>query len=154
VWISLKDPTDLTVKFDLKAEISKENILVSSGQLTSVSPGSGILGFTSATLETIPFSSNTPVTIPQGTVLKLTLSVRNACSGSLRNQGIARLWYNDSKADSKLGVILGNSVQNYFLHNNFLLGTTTGVVPKKTIDIQSGARCSSFKPFGTWSITL
>lgn len=29
-----------------------------------------------------------------------------------------------------------------------------GPGPKKTIDVAAGAKCSAFKPFGTWSITL
>ncbi|HZE86734.1 MAG TPA: hypothetical protein VE090_00870 [Methylomirabilota bacterium] len=44
------------------------------------------------------------------------------------------------------------TTNDYFLRNNFFLATTIGTEPKKTIDIQSGAKCSPFKPFGTWTV--
>jgi len=150
VWLS-KGLLNVGLRLDLLAEAYKDNTLVSSGQLNSVQGGSG--GFNNADLISIPFNSFSPVNFPQGSQLKLKLSVRNACSGSLLNQGTARLWFNDNQANSHFGATIGTTNSSYYLLDNFLLSTTVGAGPRQNIDVQAGAKCSPFKPFGTWTIT-
>jgi uncharacterized delta-60 repeat protein len=152
IWVGLKNSDDVGVRFDLLAEVRKDGVLVGSGQLNSVAAGSS--GFNNAKLDTIPFSSFSPVDVPAGSQLSLKLSVRNACSGSRHNSGVARLWFNDSVANSRFGATIGATTSDYFLRDGFLLAPTAGPGPKKTVDVQAGAKCSPFKPFGTWSITL
>jgi hypothetical protein len=106
-----------------------------------------------ARLHTIPFNSFPPVDLPPGSVLGLKLYVRNACTGSRHNSGTARLWFNDSAANSRFDAAIGGSASDYNLRDGFLLATTAGPGPKKTIDVVAGAKCSSFKPFGTWTVT-
>ncbi len=149
-WIGLKNSDDVGVKFDLLAQAYAGSTLVASGELDSFAGGSS--GFNNAHLASIPFSSFSPVDFPTGTPLKIALSVRNACSGSGHNSGAARLWFNDSAAASQFGATI-DSPQAYFLLDNFLLGTSAGPGPKLTVDVQSGAKCSAFKPFGTWTTT-
>ncbi len=150
VWIG-KGVLGIGVKFDLLAEVYKDQTLVSSGQVNSVNPGLG-LGFNTAQLATIPFNTFSPVDFPQGSQLKIKLSVRNACSGSLLPFGTARLWFNDGQANSRFGATIASGSSDYFLRDAFVLATTVGAGPKKTIDVQAGAMCSPFKPFGTWTV--
>ncbi|HSW97470.1 MAG TPA: PKD domain-containing protein [Candidatus Saccharimonadales bacterium] len=152
IWIGLKNSDDVGVKFDVKAEVYKDSTLVTSGETDSVAAGSS--GFNNAKLDTISFNSFSPIDFPSGSQLKMAVYVRNACTGSGHNSGTARLWYNDSQANSQFGATIGSNTTNYFLGDAFTLLTSAGAGPKKTIDIQSGAKCSAFKPFGTWSITL
>jgi hypothetical protein len=150
IWVGLKNSDDVGIKFDLKAEVYKDSTLVTSGQLNTVGGGAG---FNNAHLDTILFNSFSPVDFPTGSVLKMEVYVRNACTGSGHNSGTARLWYNDSAANSQFGATIVPNSNTYFLLNSFLLGTSAGAGPKKTVDIAAGAKCSAFKPFGTWTIT-
>jgi len=79
--------------------------------------------------------------------------VRNACTGSGKNSGTARLWFNDAAADSRLDLTLGNPSTRH-VASGFALAPAPGPGPKLTIDVAAGAKCSSFKPFGTWTMTL
>ncbi len=139
------------LKLDVLAQVYKDSTLVSSGQLNSVNVGSGIL-FNGATQVTVPFNAFTPVNFPTGSALKMTVSVRNACSGSTANGGNARLWYNDGSANSHFGATIGTSTNSYYLLSGNALGTSAGN-NRQNIVVASGTRCSAFKPFGTWTIT-
>lgn len=150
VWVGLKNSDDIGIKFDLLAQIYSGSTLVSSGELDSVVGGSS--GFNNAKLDTIPFNSFTPVDFPAGSTLNLTLSVRNACTGSTHNSGTARLWYGDSQASSQFDGTIGNVDSDYFLLSNFVLSTSEGTL-RQTVDVAAGSKCSPFKPFGTWTIT-
>jgi hypothetical protein len=150
IWVGLKNSDDAGIKFDLLAEVYKDSSLVTSGELDSVAGGGS--GFNNAHLQTISFNSFSPIDFPSGSNLKIKVSVRNACTGSAHNSGTARLWFNDSAADSHFDATIGTNTSDYFLLDNFLLGTSTGST-KKTIDVAAGAKCSAFKPFGTWTIT-
>lgn len=150
VWVGLKNSDDVGVKFDLKAEAYVNNTLVNSGELDTVNAGSS--GFNNAKLDTINFNSFSPVDFPSGSSLSIKLYVRNACSGSGHNSGTARLWYNDSQANSNFGATIDTS-STYYLVPSAMLSTSIGVGPKQTVDVQSGAKCSPYKLFGTWSIT-
>lgn len=150
VWLG-KGLLNIGVKFDLLAEAYVGSTLVSSGQVNSVTGGP--VTFNNATLQTIPFDSFNPVDFPEGEELKVKLSVRNACSGSLLNFGTARLWYNDASANSRFGATVGESTSDYFLRDNFALSTSVGTGPRQNIAVQAGARCSAFKSLGTWTIT-
>jgi hypothetical protein len=151
IWVGLKNSDDVGLKFDLLAEVYKDSTLVSSGQINSVSGGSS--GFNHAVLSTISFDAFSPLNFPSGSGLNLKLYVRNACSGSGHNSGTARLWFNDSAANSQFDATIGTDDSDYFLRDSFLLATTAGPGPKKTVDVAAGARCSAFKSFGTWTIT-
>lgn len=150
LWIGLKNSDDVGVKFDLRAEVYRNNTLLASGQLNSVPAGSS--GFNNAKLNSIPFGTFASVPFPPGTTLTLKAYVRNACVGSTHNSGTARLWYNDPAANSHFGATLNTSSTDYYLRDSYQLATTAGTGPKETINVQSGARCSPFKPFGAWSI--
>lgn len=152
VWVGLKNSDAVGIKFDLLAEVYKDSTLVSTGQINRVPGGSS--GFNNAKLNTIPFNPFTPVNFPQGSQLKIQLYVRNTCTGPTHNSGTARLWFNDSAANSRFDATIDSTTNDYFLRDGFLLATTAGPGPKKTIDVAAGAPCSPFKTFGTWTITL
>lgn len=152
VWVGLKNSDDVGTRFDLLAEAYKDGDLIISGQLDNVWGGSS--GFNNARLNTINFNSFSPVDFPQGSTLGIKLYVRNACQGPTHNSGTARLWFNDGAANSHFGATIGTATNNYFILNNFLLGTSAGAGPKKTIDVAAGSPCSPFKLFGTWIVSL
>lgn len=151
IWVGLKNSDDVGTKFDLLAEVYKNDLLVSSGQLDNVRGGSS--GFNNAKLNTLNFNSFSPIEFPEGSTLKLKLYVRNACVGPTHNSGTARLWFNDTAANSQFNATIAESSNNYFLRDGFTLSTAVGSGPKKTIDIAAGSPCSPFKSFGTWTIT-
>ncbi len=151
VWIGVKNSDDIGIKFDLKAEVYKGTNLISSGEVDSVAGGSN--GFAHAQLNAIPFNTFSPINFPAGSQLSIKVYARNACSGSGKNSGTARLWYNDSQANSLFGATIADSNSNYYLLTNSLLGKNAGSGPKLTSDVSAGAKCSAFKQFGTWTIT-
>jgi hypothetical protein len=148
VWIGLKNSDDVGIRFDLLAEVYKGSDLIGSGQLDSVKGGSS--GFNNAILNSIPLNLFSPVSVSDGDQLNLKLYVRNACSGSGKNSGKARLWYNDSQADSHFDATINENI-NFYLLNEFALGNAPGLGLRLHIDVAAGAKCSPFKLFGTWN---
>ncbi len=153
MWVGLSNFFGFGTKFDVKAEAYKDTTLISSGQLNSIDPGFGFGGFASAKLNTIPFNAFQPVDFPQGSKLSIKVSARTACTGSVNPLGTARLWYNDSQANSNFGATIGANAGFYYLRTNSALAAAVGSGPKQTVDVQGGAACSAFKSFGTWMIT-
>ena len=140
------------IRFDIRAKVYRSSTqLVGSGQSTSVSGGSS--GFNNAKQDTIALTSAGGVRFMPGESLSIKIYIRNACSGSGKNAGTARVWFDDSSANSRFSASIGTS-KTYFLREVFALATTAGVGPKKTIDVAAGAKCSPYKTFGAWSITI
>src|SRR6185295_5891041 len=97
VWLGLKNSDDIGTKFDLLAEVFKNGAFVGSGQLNDV-PG-GANGFSKAVERTINLAQAGPTGFRTGDTLSIRLSVRIAASSG-HVSGTARLWYDDSVADS------------------------------------------------------
>ena len=154
VWIGLKNSDDVGTKFDLLAEIFKNNALVGSGQLNAVAGGSS--GFNNAILRTINLALASPVSVGPGDTLSIRLSVRIAVGVSGHRSGTARLWFNDAAANSRFGATIGGVASDYLLLDGFTLGAAAGTGPKKTIDVfvDRAAGGNPFKPFGAWSKTF
>jgi hypothetical protein len=149
VWIGLKNSDDVGTRFDLLAEAYVDEALIGSGELDSVWGGSS--GFNNANLYSIPLTLSEPVDWTPSSTLSLKLYVRNTCYGHTHNSGTARLWYNDAAADSHFGATVDEVETDYFLHQDFVLGTVPGPGPKQTLDVKAGRPCSPFKLFGTWN---
>jgi uncharacterized repeat protein (TIGR01451 family) len=152
IWVGLKNSDDVGTKFDLLAEVLRNGVVVGSGQLNGVAGGSS--GFNNAILDAISMSLATPGDACSGT-LSLRLSVRVAANSG-HVSGTARLWFNDSAANSRFSGTVGGSAFTYYLRDGFVLAATPGPGPKKTVDVtvnrnQNG---NPFKPFGTWTLTL
>jgi len=152
VWIGLKNSDDVGTKFDLLAEVLKDNVVVGSGQINDV-PG-GSTGFNNAIQRTIAMALTGSGSGCSGGTLSFRLSVRIAASSTHVN-GTARLWFNDNAANSRVDVTTG-STTTYYLRDGFVLATTPGPGPKKTIDVPVNRNVGGnpFVPFGTWSIGL
>jgi hypothetical protein len=152
VWLGLKNSDDVGTKFDLLAELFKNGVAAGSGQLDSVPGGSS--GFNNAVLRTINMALSAPVDICQGDTLSLRVSVRIASSG--HRSGTARLWFNDTAANTQFGVTIGGVTESYYLRSGLLLNVAPGPGPKNTIDVfvDRAVGGNPFKPFGTWSITF
>ena len=152
VWVGLKNSDDVGIRFDLRAEVYRNSTqLVGSGEVASVPGGSS--GFNNAHQDTIPLTPAGGATFLSGDTVSIKLFVRNACTGSGKNSGSARLWFNDSAANSRFDATIGTP-RTYFLRDAFALATTPGPGPKKTIDVAAGAKCSPYKTFGTWTTTI
>ena len=138
MWIGLKNNGHTGVKFDLLAEVFKNEDLVGSGQLNDVSGGKS--GFEDAILQTINLVLSGPVTIQSGDTFSFRLSLRVAAS-SPRTSGTARLWFNGAAIDSgpsrdagsRVNATIGTSA-DYFLRSGFILNTTAGST-KNWIDV-------------------
>ena len=109
----------------------------------------GSSGFNNARLDSINLTLVPGSQLSSGDTLSIKISVRNACAGSGKNSGRARLWYNDGAANSHFDVTLGSTPESDYLTSGFALSTARGVGPKQTIDVAAGAKCSAYKPFGT-----
>lgn len=153
VWIGLKSSDDVGTKFDLLAEVFKDSVLIGSGQINDVPGGSS--GFNNAVQRTINMALTGSGDFCSGGTLSFRLSVRVAASSG-HVSGTARLWYHDAAANSRFNISISGTPSTYYLRNGFVLATTPGPGPKKTIDVlvnrnQGG---NPFKPFGTWSVTF
>ena len=153
IWVGLKNSDDVGIRFDLRAEVYYNGTtLIGSGELPSAIGGSS--GFNNAKLDSIPLSLPAAVGVAPGDTLSIKLLVRNACSGSGHNSGTARLWFNDAAANSRFDATVDDQGGDDYLLDGGVLGTSAGAGPKKTIDVSAGAKCSAFKPFGTWTRTI
>jgi hypothetical protein len=152
IWVGLTNSDDVGIRFDLRAEVYRNATqLVGSGEAASVQGGSS--GFNNARQDTIPLTPVGGATFQSGDTVSIKLYVRNACTGSGKNSGRARLWFNDSAANSRFNATIGDP-RTYFLRDAFVLATSPGPGPKRTIDVAAGAKCSPYKTFGTWSTTV
>jgi hypothetical protein len=152
IWVGLKNSDDIGIRFDLLAEVYKNFDLIGSGELDSVAGGSS--GFNNARLNSIPLTLNSAVAVSAGDQFSIKLYVRNACVGSGKNSGGARLWYNDSAANSHFDATVAGSTNNYYLWEDSALNTTVGDGPRLNVDVAAGAKCSPFKLFGTWNTSF
>jgi hypothetical protein len=152
VWIGLKNSDDVGTKFDVLAEVFK----VSGGVVTKVGYGQrndipgGSSGFNNAKLDLIDLTLPETVELGPGDALGIRLSVRLA-AGSGHKSGTARLWFNDTAANSRFPVTLEGKVATYFLESGDQLATTAGLGPKETRDarVDRAIAGNSFVPFGS-----
>lgn len=153
VWIGLKNSDDVGTKFDLLAVALKNGTVVGSGQLNDVPGGSS--GFNNARLQAISLALVGSSSFASGDTLSIRLSVRIAASSGHRS-GTARLWFNDTAANSRFSATIGGATNTYFLRSSSVLGTMAGVGPKNTVDVlvDRAVGGNPFKPFGTWSISF
>jgi hypothetical protein len=152
IWIGLKNSDDVGTKFDLLAEVLKNGTVIGSGQLNDVPGGSS--GFNNAVQRTINQTLSSAQSLCPGSTLSIRLSVRVAASSG-HVSGTARLWFNDSAANSRFTATINGGTSTYYLRSGFGLATTAGPGPQTTIDVtvnrnQGG---NPFKPFGTWNIS-
>jgi Cep192 domain 4 len=160
VWLGLGSSAR-GIEFDLSAAVYVDNTLVGTGQLNSVSGGSGTTA-TKAQLASIPLTlTGGAAAAPSGSALKIQILVRNACSGSTKPSGTARLWFDGQPVDtgrkhgtgSRFNATRAGASSDYYLRSGFALSSTAGS-SQTSVDVVVGAPCGSFLPFGTWSITL
>jgi hypothetical protein len=154
VWIGLKNSDDVGTKFDLKAEVIYNGNVVGTGELDSVPGGSS--GFNNAHLQAISLALSTVSFGTASDTLCIRLSVRIATKVTGHRSGTARLWYNDSAADSRFDAKINGVDRNYYLVNGFQLSTAPGPGPKKTADVfvDKLVNGNAWKPFGTWCTTV
>jgi hypothetical protein len=132
---------------------------VGTGHLDSVAGGSS--GFNNAKLNSIPLTLAAPVAVSSGNIFSIQVRARNACVGSGKNSGRARLWYNGQPIDvgatrdagSRFDATIGGTNHDYFLRPALALSTTAGAA-KVSQDVAAGAKCGPFVSFGTWTMTL
>ena len=147
-WIGLKNSDDVGTRFDLKAEVTNGS---SEGYGTLLNFSGGSSGFNNAHLATIPIT-NYVGNASQS--VSVTIWVRVACQSG-HTSGTARLWWNDSAANSRVNESPGFG--NLYLTGTNTLSTSVGPGPKKTSDVfvkKSGCPSQpegNWKSFGTWT---
>ncbi len=149
VWIGLGANNNAGIKFDIKTELYVNGSLISTGQLNSVNGGSSSQ-FSGAVNSSISFASFTPVNFPSTSTLNIKIYVRNACTGSTKTSGSAKLWYNSSAANSRFGATVGTGTNSYYLTTGSALLTTTGT-SQTSVSANVGAQCGPFVQLGSWS---
>jgi hypothetical protein len=152
VWIGLKSSDDVGTNFDLEAAVHKNGSLIGSGTTLNVSGGS--TGFSHAINDSIVLALTAPTTFGSGDKLSIKLSVRVGATG--HRSGTARLWYNDTQANSEFDATISGTDTTYYLRDGFLLATSWAPVTttsKKTVDVFVDRLVGGnpFKPFGTWT---
>ncbi len=148
LWLGLKSNSDQGIKVDLKAEAYVNNVLVATGEQDSVA-----IQNMQGDVQTysIPFASFSPANFPTGSNLSVKFYVRNACTGSEKDSGVVRLWFNAKSVDSHFDATIGGVSNSYYLRSSSVLSNTIANGPKDKIEVQAGAKCSDFKLFDIWS---
>ena len=151
MWIGVKNSNDVGTNFDLKAEVFKNTVLIGSGQVANVSGGPGFGHAVNRSIGLALTSGST--TFGSGDKLSFRLSVRIAAAG--QHSGTARLWFNDTQANSLFDAKINGTDTNYYLRDGFVLGTSPAPVTstsKKTIAVFADRLVGGnpWKSFGTW----
>ena len=122
VWVGLKNSDAVGLRLDLRAEVLLNGTPIGQGQLTNVASGSS--GFNNAKLRTIDLELLAPVDVPADAELAIQLSVRRTCFGGGHASGTARLWFNDSQANSRFDATIDGTTSDFFLQDGFALAIT------------------------------
>jgi hypothetical protein len=144
---------DGSTEFDLRAEVFKNGVLVGSGQLNNVSGGG--LSLNDAILRSIGLAfSSSNITLVSSDKLSIRLSVRIGGNDEGADQrpgrrATARLWFNNSRVNSRFDATINGVDSTFYLRDGFLLSTSLGVQPRN-IDVSAKR---TFQPFGTWTFT-
>jgi photosystem II stability/assembly factor-like uncharacterized protein len=153
-WLGLKNSDDVGTNFDILAETVKNGVVVGSGQINAV-PGGGS-SFNNAVQRAVSMVLSGSTVVGPGDALSLRLSVRIATGVNGHRSGTARLWYNDSAANSRWQLTVGGVSRTLYLTDGGALSPSPGSGPKKAIDVvvDRAVAGNPFKPFGTWTIVF
>jgi hypothetical protein len=146
-WIGLKNSDDVGTSFDLKAVVTNGS---STGYGYTYDVSGGSSGFNNAHQYTILVSNYAG---SPGQPVSVTISVRVACA-SRHTSGTARLWWNDSAANSR---VTDSGFGTLYLIGTNTLSPSVGAGPKKTSDVfvkKSGCpeQTDNWHSFGTWTM--
>jgi hypothetical protein len=161
IWLGLKSSADVGTKFDVKAEVLKNNVVIASGQVNAVTLGTNSTTFSTskAVLKAISLAATgLPATLGTGDALSLRVSVRIAATGYTHTKGTATLWFGvpcNTENISHLHAVVGGTAVKYYLVAGFLLkkgdsGNGPGQSVDKYVDLAVGG--NAFVSFGTWTI--
>jgi hypothetical protein len=163
-WIGLKNSNDVGLRVDVRAQVLLNGVVVGTGELLNVPAGGS--GFNNAILQSIPMSLPAgPVEVSRFAVLSLRVAARRTCSGSGRNSGTVREWYNGKAVDSgslrdagsRVVGTLGGQARELFQRRLFILLPDDGDV-RTPVDagVNSSVSCPArpYAPLGVWSIVV
>ena len=97
VWLGHKNSADVGTKFDVKAEVLKNNVVVASARSTACRSATAARRSTrrKAVLKAIQLAAyGLPTSLGAGDTLSLRVSIRIAASGSTHSKATATLWFN------------------------------------------------------------
>ena len=154
IWLGLKNSDDVGTNFDVLAEVLRNGSVFGTGEIDNVPGGSS--GFNNAVLRAIDIALANEVPIVSGDSLAVRISIRIGATG--HRSGTARLWYNDTQANSRLEFTLYGTPTTLYLRDGFTLQSTAAPVTstsKKTIDVTADRAVGGnpWKVVGTWSKT-
>ena len=155
IWLGEKAGGPVSgVKFDVRAEVLKNGVVVGAGQVNGVPGGRGF-----PVLRTIGLILPAPVGFAPNDRLSFRVFVRVAAVGG--QKGTARLWFNEGAANSRFGATLGDPPSQYYLTGTPPFGLTLqkdvpGTGPSRTIDVSVDRAVGGnpFRLFGTWRIVV
>jgi hypothetical protein len=152
VWIGVKNSDDVGTRFDLRAEVLKNGVVVGSGHTDNVPGGSS--GFNNAVKRSIALALTSSVSFETGDQLSIKLYAKIGATG--HRSGTARLWFNDAQADTEFDTTLGGVDQDWYIRAGGGLELTPGSGPRKSIDLflDRAVGGNAFKLFGTWTHTF
>jgi len=155
VWLGLKDNATgkKITTFDLLVEVLHNGAVVGSGQTTGVGGGPG---FGNAVLRSVALTMAGSAPILPGDTVGVRVSARISAN-SANSSSTARLWINDSGANSSISVVIqsptSSTYTDYFLRSGGVLGPV-GSGPKVPIDVDVDRNVGGnpFVPFGVWTV--
>jgi hypothetical protein len=172
-WLGIKTLADVGTKFDIKAEVLRNGVLVGSGQLNSTAFGSNSATFsTSKAIQKVITLAGIglPVNLISGDTLSLRLSVRIAATGTTHTNATATLWFNiptttaTPEGNSHLHGKINNGPEFAYYLAGLAANPTTfalkasnaGVGPTQSIDVfvDKNVGGNPFKEFGTWTMVI
>jgi hypothetical protein len=164
VWLGLKNSDDQGTKFDLRAELYKNNTLVAAGETRCIN---GVTSNPSKALEAlIPFGNIVNGVLAAGEKLTLKISTRigtasegKTCTGHTTAVGL-RLYYDAKTRPARFSAeITPSASQDYFLHTagaDFLdiTAPSTSTTKQKDSSTLQATGGNLWKLIGAWSFTL
>ena len=165
MWIGLKNSDDQGTRFDVRAEVYKNDELVASGLTRCIS---GVTRNPNSALEAvIAFNTFSSVTYDAGDVMSLKISTRigtnpndTKCPGHNNATGL-RLYYDSTQRQSRFGAQLSpDPMTDFFLHTVGSNDVFDAVAPINATALNKDSASIAFafgnpwKSVGTWSMTI
>jgi hypothetical protein len=153
IWLGVKSAGDVGAVFDLRVEIERNGVLLTSAELLSV-PGGGN-GFGKAVQRAINTTLTVSPAYASGSRLGVRVMARIAAS-SPKSRATARLWYDDPSAQSRVQTYTNDLLQTFYFRRAFALAPTVGAGPRATADVlvDRNVGGNPYRPFGLWSIVF
>lgn len=154
LWLGVEngDPDD--TKLDVRVEILKNGVVTTTGQLNSITVGSG--DFLHATLRNVAVALAAPVAYAPGDTLAVRVSTRIAAA-SRRRSATVRLWQDNLFVHSTAHTIVNGVSRRFYLSSGSQLKVSVPIIARPNfvaVRVDRAGSGNPFKALGTWSIAF